>query len=216
MKRQKGLTLLELLIAVAVFAIMAALAYGGLNTVLASRDQVEKQSSELAGLQKAFFRINRDISQVVARGIRDGFGDVQDAMRDKRGQLVDKEDLFEFTRTGRFNPTGQPRSYLQRIAYGVEDNKLIRYSWNVLDRAQDSEPAKYVLLEKIKRVELRFLDAQGQWQTHWPVSGDKAVPPDPQAFATKKADSQSVLPLAVEITIELEQLGKIVRIVRIS
>ena len=204
MTSQRGLTLIELLIAVAIFAIMAALAYGGLNTVLASRGQVEQQSEELAVLQKVFFRIERDISQAVPRGVRDGFGDARAAMLCQRGSLEEKDDLFEFTRTGRFNPGGQARSYLQRIAYGVTDNQLVRYSWNVLDRAQDSEPVKYVLIDKLKSVALRFLDSQGQWQTHWPVSSDKALPPDPQALASKKADSQPILPVAIEFTIELE------------
>jgi general secretion pathway protein J len=137
-------------------------------------------------------------------------------MLNNRGLLEDKEDAFEFTRTGRFNPTGEARSALQRIAYGVEDGQLVRYSWNVLDRAQDSEPAKFVMLENIKRVELQFLDASGQWQKSWPLSNEADIQAGAEIFGVKAAPPPQNMPLAIEFTIEMEALGKVVRIIRVS
>jgi len=60
-RRQAGLTLIELLVAVAIFSLLAALAYGGLINVLATRTAVDVESQRLAKLQRAFLRIGRDL-----------------------------------------------------------------------------------------------------------------------------------------------------------
>ena len=71
----RGFTLLELLVALAVFAIMATAAYSGLRSVLFTRAAVEEQSRRLAAVQMAVYRLEQDVEQTLARGIRDEYGD---------------------------------------------------------------------------------------------------------------------------------------------
>jgi len=218
-RSQQGLTLLELLIAIAIFAVMAALAYGGLRSVLDSREAIEQQAEELASLQKVFFRIQYDIGQAVARGIRDGFGDLQPAFVAADGKLIDAENSVEFTVTGRFNPSGKARSAMQRIAYSLEEGKLIRQSWNVLDRAQDSVAAKYVLLDEVKAIEFRFLDESGSWQTSWETQPLEAQVINEEIVAgainVAAEDVALPVPVAVELSMDLENMGRVTRIIRV-
>ena len=99
-------TLLELLVALAVFAIMAIAAYGGLRNVLFTRAAVEGKSRRLAAVQLAVYRMEQDVEQTLARGIRDEYGDPQPALQG--GALA--SDALTLTRAGWDNPLGQSRA----------------------------------------------------------------------------------------------------------
>jgi len=202
MKKQTGFTLLELLVSIAIFALLAAMAYGGLNLIMKERDATDKHAERLAQLQRTFLWLGRDIEQTINRPIRDEFGDKQLALM---GVEVGRYQL-ELTRDGWRNPAGRTRSHLQRVAYGVKDEKLVRAYWNVLDRAQDSQPLETVLLDGVIRMELRFLpkkdDKQKDWVDSWPSS----------SLGTQPSDDP---PRAVEVTLETEAEGRITRLFRV-
>lgn len=190
----RGFTLLELLVAFAIFAVFAVMAYGGLSAVLDSRTAVERQAARLAQLQWAFLAIGRDLEQTSTRGVRDTLGAPLNALQGGAGSMP----LLEFTRDGYQNPTGLRRSTLQRVGYQVKDDKLIRLHWRELDRSQDAQPVSVTLLDKVTQVQLRFLDDQLQWHDSWP-------PPDTKVGAAG-------LPRAVEMTVDLQDLGRIMRL----
>jgi len=195
--QQKGFTLLELVIAMGVFALMSAMAYSGLNSVMNTRAHADVQADRLAQLQKAFLIIGRDIEQAIERPVRDNYADVLEPI--SGGGYGSS--ILELSRTGRANPMGLPRSHLQRVGYEVQDDQLLRKVWPVLDRALDTEPYEGVMLEGIKAVDLRFMDGNKEWQTQWP---------QPNLGGTSTAPA--VMPWAVEITIDLEDWGRIRRI----
>ncbi|HHW78224.1 MAG TPA: type II secretion system minor pseudopilin GspJ [Xanthomonadaceae bacterium] len=194
----RGFTLLELLVALAVFAIMATAAYSGLRNVLFTRAAVEEQSRRLAAVQLAVFRLEQDIEQAVPRGIRDEYGEPQAALLG--GELAD--DRLTLTRAGWDNPLGQPRATLQRVAYRLRDGRLWRLHWGVLDRGGLLEPRETLLLERVREFRVRFLD-RDDWRDDWPP------PASDEAGAKKDPDA---LPRAVEIGLTLEDWGEITRL----
>ncbi len=189
-----GFTLLELLVALAIFAVLAAIAYSALNQVTATRHYLEAKTARLNALQLVFSVLERDIEQGVAREVRDEFGDTEPAV--KGGGAGTQ--LLSVTRNGWRNPLDLPRSHLQRVAYVFADNKFVRQSWPVLDRGPGVTPYTEVMLEDVKAVELRFLDQDRAWQAFWPVP-NQAAP----------------MPRAVEITIELGDWGRVTRLFRV-
>jgi general secretion pathway protein J len=199
MKRHAGFTLLELLVALSIFALLAAMAYGGLNTILAARQVTDAQAARLTQWQNTFFWLGRDIEQTVDRPIRDEYGDSQPALVG----VEEGEFRLRLTRDGWRNPAGRTRSNLQRVAYGVRDEQLVRSYWNVLDRAQDSRPMENVLLDGVEKLELRFLDEGKNWGAVWPPVTTTAA-----TAATAKAP----LPRAVEVTIETKAEGRVTRL----
>ena len=60
-RRNAGFTLLELLVSLAIFALLATMAYSALNTVLNARKEVEQRAARLTELQTAFMVMERDI-----------------------------------------------------------------------------------------------------------------------------------------------------------
>jgi len=197
-KHQTGFTLLELLVALGIFALLAAMAYSGLNSVMTARQITTQHAERLSQLQMAFLWLGRDIEQAVDRSIRDEYGTTRFAMV---GVETGRYQL-ELTRTGWRNPAGRARSSLQRVAYGLSDGNLMRVYWNVLDRAQDSKPLESVLLDGVEKLELRFLNASNKWQISWPSN-------QPGGLVS------TTPPRAVEITLETKAEGRITRLFRV-
>ena len=195
-KASSGFTLIELMIALVVFSVVSLLAYGGLDTVLEAEEGTRRHSERLKQLQRSWFRIGQDLNQLVGRGIRDEYGDSLDPL--VAGDFGRYQ--LEFTRGGWSNPADQRRSTLQRVAYGIEDEKLYRYNWVMLDRAQGAEPQRTLLLHGVNELQLRYLDAGGNWQQGWPPPANTAI----------------VTPEAIEVLMDTQQEGEIRRLFRTS
>ncbi len=196
--RQAGFTLLELLIALAIFAVLSSLAYGSLRSALFNREQSQQRTEQLARLQMAFLFISRDLEQVVNRPVRNTYGDIQPALFTPQQTY-----RLEFTRAGWNNPARTRRSTLQRVAYSVDEGELIRHSWWMLDRTDEKPALSQPLLDGVKEIELRFLDNKNKWNKEWPpLNMDEETKPPP-------------LPLAIEITLELQEWGRIRRLFRL-
>jgi len=192
-----GFTLLELLVALAIFSLIAVMSYDGLKVVLNTQAATEVQADALAELQKVYLLVQRDIEQVVPRPVRDEYGDEQPALTG--------EDALQLTRGGWSNPAGRLRSTLQRVGYAFEDRHLVRYSWAVLDRAQDSEPQRQVLVGDVEEMTIRYLAANNEWEERWP---------NPLAAADGNVPAPG-LPRAVEITLDHERFGPLVWLFRL-
>lgn len=200
MRHQAGFTLLELLIALTIFALISVMSYTGLNSVMAQRAQTSERADQLKRVQVAFNLIERDLAQLVDRSVRNEYGDAADALLSGGAVGVDG---VEFTRLGYANPAALPRSDIQRVRYLLEDGELTRETWWVLDRAPDSEPVRHKVLDHVRDFKLRFLDQRNEWRETWPPSGAGVVGPPG-------------LPRAVEVGVDVEPFGKLVWLTRLA
>ena len=128
--------------------------------------------------------------------------------------------IVALTRGGWTNPTGLQRTALQRVAYYFQDGTLRREHWTVLDPTQTSTTVRRDLMSHLKSVSLRFLDIQSgqvQVQGQTPnLSESSAWSPIWPPLNNANQDNRRYRPIAVEITLETEDWGKIVRIVEIA
>ena len=199
--RIDGFTLLELLVAVAVFAILSAMAYGGLRNVIDNSQQTESAMQRLQQVQLAMLNISRDFSQLALRSIRDEYGNSTHYILTGQGSDI----FIEFTRGGRRNPAELQRSHLQRVAYKLEENTLSRLHWPHLDRTQEMQPYERVLLEDVDAVSIRFLDSNNEWQNEWPPLDASGLP-----------GGDTVALAAIEFSLEQQDWGELVRIFKVS
>ncbi len=203
---RNGFTLVELVVAMGVFAILSVLAYGGLRSVLNNQQYTAQRAADLARLQLAYRLLEQDMQQIVNRGIRNEYGAAMQPLIVVSGL----EQRLEFTRGGWRNPTGQMRSSLQRIGYEMREDRLIRKSWIVLDRAQDSKPREQELLDGVEEMQMRFLDDKDSWHKVWP-------PLEPlQAQAGTEAEDAPGLPRAIEFTVDMKGWGKLTWLFRVD
>lgn len=196
-----GFTLLELLVAVAVFAILSAMAYGGLRNVIDNSQQTESAMERLQQVQMTMLKISRDFTQLSQRNIRDEYGNTSNYIMMGQGDDV----FIEFSRGGRRNPAELLRSHLQRVAYKLEENKLSRLHWPHLDRTQEMEPYESVLLDDVENAGVRFLDSNNEWHNEWPPLS-----------ATGQATGTAMVLSAIEFRLELKDWGELVRLFRVG
>lgn len=197
---QCGFTLLEVLVAIAVFTVVGILAMVGYNELVQQTTAARESMQRVRAVQMTMLRITQDFAQLEPRPVREAFGNqLQGCLIAARSGDM----LAEFTRAGWTNPAGIQRPTLQRVAYRLENGKLIRSHWTVLDRTLASKPVETELLNNIRTVELRFMNRNGAWQEQWPGAGVQSGNLDER-------------PIAVEVTMELEDWGRITRIVEVA
>lgn len=197
----RGFTLIEVLVALAVFGIMSMLAYSALGSTLNNADYLADRMDRLQSIQRTIRYLSTDLFQVAPRPVRNEVGDgYSPALQSRLGN----EFALELTRGGWGNPAGLPRGTLQRVAYRIEDDELVRYHWNVLDRTYANQPVATVMLDDVESLYFRFIDATGEPSEVWP----------PQA-AEGPAQLRS-RPRAVEILLTLVDQGEIRRLLEIA
>lgn len=198
-KTARGFTLIELVVVIALFGVVSLMAYGGLNSVLKSRERVEQHMDRTAEFQRAYRRLRDDLQQVRNRPSRDIYGDAQPALRG------DRDTRLEFTRAGWRNPLLLPRPALERVSYRLVEKQLRRESWRVLDQAQDSKVVSLTLLDRVDELRLRYLGQGADWSEIWP-------PPS----STGQLQTTGPAPRAVEVTLRTPDWGEVVFLFRLG
>lgn len=196
---QRGFTLMELVVATAIFFIMAAMLYSALDAVRQQLVFSEQAESSTRELHYAMRRIALDLAQIQPRAVRDELGDQGSAVRTNTGTAA-----VEISVGGWRNPMALPRGSIQRVAYVVDGDTLARLHWPVLDRTLASEPLRIELLEGVLAIQVRFLDASGEWTEQWPP------------LDASGSGSPRQRPRAIEIVLEHEEWGVINRLIEVA
>jgi general secretion pathway protein J len=199
MKTARGFTLLELLIAIAIFALLGLGTYRMLDSVLQTDKVTRSHEAQLRELVRAMAAFERDLLQVQARPVRDPFGEPRAALLAEAGD----EGALELSRSGWRNPLAQPRASLQRVRWQRSGEQWQRLYWTVLDQAQDSEPQMQQALDGVTALQLRYRDAKGVWHDSWP----------PESGAQE--GNLALLPQALELLLEHRRYGQLRRLLRL-
>ena len=207
--RARGFTLLELLVALFIAALMFAMGYGAIQQGLNSHETLKAQQAHLLELQTAVRLLEQDFAQLAPRPVRQAVGS-EPAQPALQGGLPGTPPIVALTRDGWANPAGLQRPGLQRVAYFLENGTLRREYWNVLDPTLASTTARRELLKHVKTFSIRYLDVNRQWQEQWPPATSTVMVGSSLELMLRER------PLAVEITLDTEDWGKIVRIIEIA
>lgn len=196
----RGFTLLEVLIAIAIFALLGLGSYRMLHSVLNTDEATRRHELQLREVVRAFAVLEQDLAQAGARPVRDGYADLRPALLGEAEPAT-----LEFTRLGWRNPLGSPRSAWQRVRWQLTGSTLQRQYWTVLDQAVDSAPRPQQVLTEVRNLQLRYLDDDGAWLSDWPPSEAGS---DPQQRLQQ-------LPRAVEVSLEHPRYGLLTRVLRL-
>jgi general secretion pathway protein J len=195
MCRHKGFTLVELLVALAIFALIAGFAYRALDAMLQSRVALESDSRKWRDTSIFVARLERDLAAVLDRTVKGESGTLA-ALSSSIAASGPTEGLT-LTRSG--SPLQQNMlAAPQRIAYRLRDGAIERLSWVGLDAAPREEPTAVTVLKPVGALTFRFLAPSGEWRPTWGLPGN-----------------DDHLPAAVEATLQLGSGERIVRLVDI-
>jgi general secretion pathway protein J len=205
--RPRGFTLLELLVAMFIAAVMFAIGYGAINQAVNNNGALTEQQARLKEVQTAMRMLEQDVVQLAPRPVRQTLGDGW--LPCLIGQAdPNTQPILQLTRGGWNNPNGTQRPGLQRVAYFLEKNTLRREYWTVLDPTIQNTTQKRDLLTHVKAVTFRFMDVSHAWQTQWPATS--------VAGGLAQESTLRSRPIAIEITVETEDWGKLVRLIEIA
>jgi general secretion pathway protein J len=237
--RDRCFTLIELMVAVFITAIVLSMGYGAVNQALANHDALDARQQRLLAVQTTMRLLTQDFTQLAPRPVRQPLGDGwlpallagtptgtstalsssgasgTTSLSSSAGSTTASSTftsgtsavpVVTLTRAGWANPAGIQRPALQRVAYVLENGTLRREHWPVLDATMTTTTIRRELLDKVKSVTLRYMDVSFNWRDQWP----------PQALAGDPTANLRLRPIAVEVTLELEDWGSIVRVIEIA
>ena len=190
-KLNQGFTLLEVLIAIAIFSIISLSSFTIFDSVLTGDATAKQRSERQNELQRAFLIIERDIIQISRRTMRiDGEAPLEKLLQSADDNFAAQDQAIAFVRHGWTNPSLLlPRSDMQAVAYQLNDETLQRLHANFVDSAGGEEPKTRPLITAVTELNFEYYDGK-KWQDSWP---------------------NNTLPLAIAIEINTQDYGIIRR-----
>lgn len=187
MTKQRGFTLLEVLIAIVLFAFISLAATSMLSGMNDASDTVNTRNNKLNELQRAFLVMERDFIQMARRKVRlEGDAPLNTFIHTNESTYSSNTHGIAFVRQGWTNPALLlPRSDVQAVSYQLEDDVLNRLHYVFADAVVGEEPKVRPLLTNIEKVDFEFHNGQ-KWSKDLPTED---------------------LPLAVAIEIEFKDFG---------
>ncbi|WP_237883753.1 type II secretion system protein GspJ [Pseudomonas sp. PGPR40] len=154
MIKQAGFTLLELVIALAIFALLGLASWGLFDGVIRVQQSTTAHERAFRGLQRAVAVIERDLLHVTEQPV------------------VLQQGVLQLQRSHWRNPLDQPRSERQTLTYRLDNGALWRESQG--EGSQTVQRQK--LLTEVRDVSWRLFDAQSGWRSDWPSGRDVKAP----------------------------------------
>lgn len=208
----RGFTLVELLLALGVSALIAVAANFAITTAVAGHQGLRREVLRLDEVQRAMDIIEADLGAMLLRRNRTFQGGAEPVLLGGDNY----EPLLQFTRGGVANPAALPRSDLQRVQYVLAGEALWRqHRWQLDVVDPNVEKQSTLLLAGVRELQLEFLPRQFA-QT--PASLQPLTQPDLLPWM-ESWDSEHLrvgqthpLPLALRLSLDIEGLGRIQRV----
>lgn len=211
--RNRGFTLLEVLIAISIFSLIGLASYTLLAAVIGTNETTSSQSNELRDLQLTFAVLQQDLAQLKAMPASAEQETTAGFAMDGRAAKLD------FVRGGRTNPLSLKRSDLMAVSYvlkqsgGGIDGNLVRYSSSTSEVGSSSRfitnndmPTARVMTQHIREFTVRALNDDGEWSSTW------EAPTAVQESEIEIPKLLSPLPSAIEVTLFHSHYGEVRRI----
>lgn len=192
--KQKGFTLIEMILAVAIFALVGVVSAGMLDNVSTANEISVNHAERIEEVQRTLLTIERDLRQASNRQVRVEGNKPTDAMMSHGELILDSQSqVLAFRKVGWTNPMNMlPRSEVQSIAYRVVDNTLERLHFDYPDPVMGQEYKIRKLLTGVEEIRFEFHPGIGnKWLKKW---GKKELPP------------------GVAMTIVMEDMGELRRV----
>ncbi|ENV68421.1 MULTISPECIES: type II secretion system minor pseudopilin GspJ [Acinetobacter] len=162
MSTKKGFTLVELLVAIAIFAVLSALGWKVFDYLAKVKDRNAMHEANLEQLQESYQQILRDTMQAVPL--------TANVKGQQQPALVLQNGRFNFSKTGVTDPLQQGISPHERVEYQyrADEKKLYRLKYRNLHQTGNDQPESSVMLDEVEAFEIMVLNPNEL--SSWPES----------------------------------------------
>lgn len=185
-----GFTLIEVIVALSVFAALSIIGYKGINSLIQTKQRITVEDSKWQELILFFDRFELDIKQCVKRPIRTNNDQLQAAWLAAPSFAGKDGAQLVFSRFGDPDQLGFLMD-TRRVGYRLHEGSIELLIWPSLDAAPSAKPERFKVLTHVAQVTFAYLAADGQWLNAWPD-------------VTQTIAQKSFAPSAVQLTIKLE------------
>jgi len=161
-----GFTLIEILAALVIFAIMAMLSYRALAAVLDSREQLNAETQKWRDCALFFARVEQDLQGLLNRPVRSADDIAAPALAINPDAPA--EAMLALTRSG-FAQADGVLAAPQRVGYRLREGRVELVLWPHPDMAPRTAQQVFPVLSNVADFRIRALDARGNWQARWPA-----------------------------------------------
>ncbi len=186
MRAARGFTLIELIVAMAIFAVLALSGWYVFDNLVKIRERTALKAAQLTDIQLAYEQLSRDMVQAIPRPAEVD-GGVEDAL------IINNNELH-LTKTGVIDPLHLGVSPLERVVYTVEQGRLIRRAYAPVDQTGHLAPTETILLKDVTDWSVNAL--ANSTSPVWPMASTAVSSP-----AATAPQGNTLLPLAVQITL---------------
>ena len=167
----KGFTLIEALLALAIFGVIAVLSYRATASMSEGEARLSAEAARWRSLEALFTRFEADIRQAIPRSARAG------SQREPAwvGTTFDGHPALVFTRAGS-EFVIEPNASGQRLGYRLNGTTLELAYWPAIDHDAAARPAIYPLVDGVAGFDLEYLTRAGVWRNRWPMLGEAELP----------------------------------------
>lgn len=201
----QGLTLIEVLIAVFILALVAVISFQSLDATIRSKEAVEDNLAKLARIDRAWLLIEADLKNTLSHTRRQTLGPGSGGELPPMVIENGGDDYWmTILRGGHANPLNFIRTEVIRVGYRVEDDVLWRDVWYNLASVDSDEAQQQKIIDNVENIEVRLLPPEatsfsaGPWSDRWPQQ--------------RSDEGVAGLPFAIEITMELEGRSEVKRL----
>lgn len=189
MTKRSGFTLVELLVAIAIFAVLSALGWKVFDYLIKIKERNTQHEQRLGQLQEAYQQVLRDTVQIVPITANVA-GQVQPAVMLQNGQLT-------FSKTGVTDPLmqGIPPEERVEYIYKADEKKLYRYKYKNLNQTGNDQPETSVLLDSVDQFQIMLLNPNEMAQ--WPEV----------ALSENDVTQANILPRGLKINLTVNEVS---------
>lgn len=190
-----GFTLIEVMIAIMIFAVISVISYRTLSSLIATRDVITNAQKKWGGISKAINEMSNYCNRIIPLTILDTNGGTLPSITGKYKISGDYDSQLEMTVSGYIGDLAYGSTPPKRVGFRFTEGNLFLVIWESLNRAPNTRPTIIPLATGIKEFYFQYLNTDQQWYYNWPLTATDYV----------------TLPLAIKVYIKLDSGEEITR-----
>ncbi|MBX9599026.1 MAG: type II secretion system minor pseudopilin GspJ [Burkholderiales bacterium] len=177
-RQQFGFTLIELMVAVIIFAFISVVSYRIITSLVTTKEVAGAAQTKWGDLSLLMSNFGGSWNRVIPLVARDQDGNILPAVLGSPKLKGMYDSQLELTLSGFVGDQVYGTSPPKRVGYRFYNGSLYLVTWPALNRVLSTQPVIDLLIGNVQLFEVVYLYPDNQWRDSWPpVGGDPTVLP---------------------------------------